>query len=458
MAATPAWTCKKLRGRLSHSDRSSWTARTSFSSCQAICRWLRRLARCLSMSPHRQAAEGEVPCAPMTSKPRPEEPHPALVAFYKEIKRLSFPHGMWSPNVSSDSNVVTVRSFVAAPYLSDVDYSILADGRPLEKVLEPHCGETQDLIDRLDLGSFVTCPTSAVELDAGVLHSDRDTQITLRFGAARLYPVSYYLRDFSGFPTPDQESMKRVSQNDSRLTFNFLGYSLTHQLLAMMNKHFSPDKSKLNYISEMQINPGNLSYPMLEKKSDLRILDWGVGCGRCSRFMEHFLGPRSVYGVDIDPIAMRWLKRTVNLPENYHLITPEHRLPFEGGFFDAIYGISVMTYLSESSQMYWLEELARVLKPGGLAILTTHGLPAFFRSINNGSILYSWLESGFFVDGVNRDLDEGLPEASKQEFYLNVFHTPNYINTTWIRNFGVVEILPAACWGFQDCVVLRRVS
>ena len=49
-------------------------------------------------------------------------------------------------------------------------------------------------------------------------------------------------------------------------------------------------------------------------------------------------------------------------------------LGFPDGTFDFIYSISVFTHLTEASQRFWMNELFRILKPGGYLLFTVHGL------------------------------------------------------------------------------------
>ncbi len=98
------------------------------------------------------------------------------------------------------------------------------------------------------------------------------------------------------------------------------------------------------------------------------VLEWGCGCGRLSRWVAPRIG--AFTGVDINPRLIRWCG--ANLPGRYLLnkITPPLPLGHEG--FEVIYGCSVLTHLREASARSWFVELARVLQPGGRALLTFH--------------------------------------------------------------------------------------
>lgn len=51
-------------------------------------------------------------------------------------------------------------------------------------------------------------------------------------------------------------------------------------------------------------------------------------------------------------------------------------LPFDDGSMDLVYSLSLFTHLPEHLATEWLNDLARVLKPRALLIMTTHGFPA----------------------------------------------------------------------------------
>src|ERR1043165_8053538 len=60
-------------------------------------------------------------------------------------------------------------------------------------------------------------------------------------------------------------------------------------------------------------------------------------------------------------------------------------LPYKDQMFDLIYSLSVFTHLSENHASQWLSEMNRVLKPGGILIITIHGLTAL-NTIKNSAL------------------------------------------------------------------------
>ena len=103
-----------------------------------------------------------------------------------------------------------------------------------------------------------------------------------------------------------------------------------------------------------------------------RILDFGSGWGRTIRpFMRDFEFA-DLYGFEPDFLFCT-LARSLNPYVAFlsDASTPTGRLP--GQFFDLACSWSVFSHLSPASAASWLQELARVLVPGGFCVLTTWG-------------------------------------------------------------------------------------
>lgn len=106
----------------------------------------------------------------------------------------------------------------------------------------------------------------------------------------------------------------------------------------------------------------------------LVILEWGCGPARILRHLEAALPGRDVRltGADYNRRSIAWCKAA--FPDDEFVendLAPP--LPLANGRFDVVYCFSVLTHLGEATQLAWMAELHRVLKPGGLVICTTHG-------------------------------------------------------------------------------------
>jgi SAM-dependent methyltransferase len=101
------------------------------------------------------------------------------------------------------------------------------------------------------------------------------------------------------------------------------------------------------------------------------VLDFGCGCGRVTRWWSGLDGPE-VDGCDYNPELARWCARNLLFMQaTVNGIEPP--LPYPGGRFDLAYALSVFTHLPRALERKWLRELERIIRPGGLLFLTTHG-------------------------------------------------------------------------------------
>ncbi|MBK6980635.1 MAG: class I SAM-dependent methyltransferase [Betaproteobacteria bacterium] len=185
-----------------------------------------------------------------------------------------------------------------------------------------------------------------------------------------------------------------------------------------------------------------------------RVLDWGVGCGRIARHLLAADPDADLVGCDIDRDNVEWCAG--HLPGG-RFVPSDLRppLPFPDGHFQVVYG-GRFTHLRAPLEALWLEELRRVLSPGGIALVTVHGATALeFMALAPDQ----WLTMRDRID------DEGLVESSPNsqlvgfvpnpEEYVNVFHSRRHITRSWRRHFDIVRILPGYVFT-HDLVVVRR--
>jgi SAM-dependent methyltransferase len=186
------------------------------------------------------------------------------------------------------------------------------------------------------------------------------------------------------------------------------------------------------------------------------ILDWGCGHGRVTtHFIDAWPQP-TIFGTDVDAENVAWCRRNL-ASDRFELAPLWPPLPFGDGTFDGIFGISVMTHLTAPAQDAWLAELARILRPGGIALLTFQAdANAAFQSVWRDPAWWAaWRSSGFDADQHDPALDGKIADGT---YYRNTTQSTADFRSRCARHFDVLGIEPALFGGYQDCAVLRRGS
>jgi SAM-dependent methyltransferase len=98
------------------------------------------------------------------------------------------------------------------------------------------------------------------------------------------------------------------------------------------------------------------------------VLDLGCGCGRLARWAP--VDAARLIGIDIEPRLVRWCAE--NLPGRYQAVKLGAPLPLADAAVEVVYACSVITHLRLGTARAWLAEVARVLEPGGRALVTFH--------------------------------------------------------------------------------------
>ncbi len=174
------------------------------------------------------------------------------------------------------------------------------------------------------------------------------------------------------------------------------------------------------------------------------ILDFGCGAGRVLRHWETLRGP-SLHGTDYNPDLIAWCTR--NLPfARFRVNGLGSGADYPDETFDLISALSVFTHLAEPRQSFWIEELTRVLRPGGHLFLSLHGehyLPQLCE-----------VDRERFRDGslvVVNSRREGSNNCA-------AFHPESYVRGTMARGLNVVDFVPEGALGNprQDAWLLRK--
>lgn len=174
------------------------------------------------------------------------------------------------------------------------------------------------------------------------------------------------------------------------------------------------------------------------------LLDFGCGCGRVTRHWADLPHTRIV-GSDYNARLVAWCRTGLPFAHfDQNALAPPLR--YDDGEFDVVYALSVFTHLPEDLQQRWMQELARVLRPGGHLLLTLHGDRYLERlttdeqaAYGQGELVVRWAE----VAGSN---------------LCTAFHPRAYVES---RLAGPVELVEAVDEGaagmpYQDLYVFER--
>ncbi|MEM9619534.1 MAG: class I SAM-dependent methyltransferase [Pseudomonadota bacterium] len=235
------------------------------------------------------------------------------------------------------------------------------------------------------------------------------------------------------WPIPSPENMKRVGPTEVE-KFIHNGLQLFYALDEEMRLATGADPRRLN------------------------VLDFGCGCGRVAT--PYIAANGRLTGVDIDASAIEFLK--THYPDHDFRTTQfEPPLPFDDSTFDAVYSISIWSHLNKDSGERWLREIYRILKPGGVFLMSI---------MSHTSLIFRHARPGAEWDDIsNRDLRregalfrEYAFLQSHQDAYPGVtdsygstFYDDDYVRTNWSKVFSSVEVLPGRMAG-QDLVILKK--
>jgi SAM-dependent methyltransferase len=160
------------------------------------------------------------------------------------------------------------------------------------------------------------------------------------------------------------------------------------------------------------------------------VLDFGCGCGRTARRWANLRGP-ALHGCDYNPRAVEWCRENLPFME-FRMNSLEPPSPYDDDSFDLVYALSVIPHMSEALAQRWMAEFARILRPGGLLMLTTHGDAE--RHLIAGR-----------RTGARYDAGEAVTLGNDRSIGTNTcaaFHPPSYVTGRLLTGFEPVAFVP----------------
>lgn len=276
----------------------------------------------------------------------------------------------------------------------------------------PHAAGSGLTLD-LDLGE--PGPAGAGMLEVVALRDDRAVGMLTQLVRA----------DLDRFPSPPEEYMHRVVHTRSPHFFKVGALKTFGDFVGLLNEH-------------------SADWPSLTS-----VLDWGCGCGRlAAQFLSSDLSA-AFHGADIDLAAVQWCRKALGTG-TFVGLEPLPPMPYDAGSFDLVTSYSVLTHLTREVQDVWLEEVARVLRPGGWFITTTHGDLALSFAQRRSSP--TWPDDGFWDASSDPTLDGIAPP----DYYRATYQSEAFSGQSLGRYFDVIDYVPAGASSFQDLILLRK--
>lgn len=205
--------------------------------------------------------------------------------------------------------------------------------------------------------------------------------------------------------------------------------------------------------------------PFLPPSSEkMRVLDFGIGCGRTARHFFRYSQHYELYGCDVDKKAIDWVDGNLGFVKS-QVSKPFPPLEYSENYFDCIYAISVFSHLNREYFVKWLEEMHRCLRVGGRLIFTYHGLSAFEKierdNMSSGLNIVNWdynilsnnLSNEDFVWLAQSVGSEDIDENSYGISFTNL----KFIQESSGHKFKFIESV-GQVGGWQDLIVLEKLQ
>jgi SAM-dependent methyltransferase len=191
-----------------------------------------------------------------------------------------------------------------------------------------------------------------------------------------------------------------------------------------------------------------------------RALDFGCSSGRVVRVLAAARPDVEWLGCDPNDGAVAWAADHLDGIEFFR--SPQAPpLDLADASLDLVYAISIWSHFDADAGLRWIDEMRRVLRPGGRLVFTTHGIASIGRQVAAGSMIATdalrcseaLYERGFwFAEVFGRDGDHGVVSSEWGMAYL----TPEWLVSRVLPDWKLLLYEPGRLDANQDLYALER--
>jgi len=203
-----------------------------------------------------------------------------------------------------------------------------------------------------------------------------------------------------------------------------------------------------------------------DTEKTLDVLDFGFGAARIIRHLSRFWPQHRYHAAEVNAATLEHLNEVCPEVDGRH-INPFPPSPFESESMDVVYAWSIWTHFNEVQARAWLEDVHRILRPGGCALITVHSEslverygtdPQFEerrkrRGADFDAVMKTYRETGFSFFPVYPDsaADVGIDVDT----FGMAFVSHQYVSEAWGDLFEFRSVFTAVP-EWQDGVVLVK--
>ena len=177
----------------------------------------------------------------------------------------------------------------------------------------------------------------------------------------------------------------RISNIIFRLLYWYISKVDKKSDITFMNYGYSNDRNEIKLTEKDRKNKYSAQlYDYVANNTDIKgkdILEVGCGRGGGLSYINRYLSPKTVTGLDLNSKAIKFCRKHYSSEKNTFLQGNAQQLKFEDNSFDVVINV-------ESSHRYnqinkFLEEVYRVLRPGGYFLLADFRLQDQIKILND---------------------------------------------------------------------------